>query len=159
MSQNLSNFSVSRTTSSAAEVDQLLNIAQAVTTQTLNRIALLKVLLECSNATGGYVHVNPQMGCLPALIGSDSHPIYLYQFVEALDSLVDYERIKGEFPTLSYAQINGAIAFIRKVSQINARGIDIDELEDEADAHNPELIDALRIAVNDRETSRVLHND
>lgn len=159
MSQNLNNFILARTTSSVADVDTLLTVVQEATTKALNRIALLKVLVECSVSTGGYVQVNPQIGCLPMLVGNDSRPVFLYQFVEALDGLVDYDRIREEFPTLSYAQIDGAMAFIRKVAQINARGIDIDELEDAADAEDAQLIDALRTAVNDRETSRVLHND
>jgi hypothetical protein len=99
------------------------------------------------------------LGCLPALIGSDERPVFLYQFVEALDGLVDYDSIKETFPTLSYAQIDGAMSFLRKAAQLNARGVDIDELESEADADDARLIDALRNALNDRETSRVLNND
>lgn len=109
--------------------------------------------------TGGYVHIDPELGCLPALIGNDARPVYLYEFVEAVDGLIDYDGVKGEFPTLNYAQISGAIAFLRKVSQHNARGIDIDALEDEADANDVELTNALRNALNDVETSCVLNND
>lgn len=136
-----------------------LTMALDASTQNLKRIALLKMFAECSTATGDYVQISPRLGCLPALIGNDARPVYLYEFVEALDGLVDYDAVKEEFPTLSYAQISGALAFLRKTAQFNARGIDIDALEDEADANDPELINALRTALNDRETSRVLHND
>ncbi|HZG52772.1 MAG TPA: hypothetical protein VEZ40_11615 [Pyrinomonadaceae bacterium] len=139
--------------------DDYLTVVQDASTHSLQRITLLKMFIECSTVTGGYVHINPQLGCLPALIGSDNEPIYLYEFVEVLDGLIDYDAITEEFPTLTYAQIGGALAFLRKTAQFNARGVDIDALEDEADANDPELINALRVALNDRETSRVLHND
>lgn len=156
--QNLSDFIFARTTSSVTDVDLLLTGVHQENTRIFNRVALLKALVVCSVSTGGYVQINPQLGCLPALIGSDARPVYLYEFVEALDGLIDYASVKEEFPTLSYAQINGAIAFIRKIAQTNAKGIDIDALEDEDDANDVELMKAIRSALNSGEASRVLNN-
>lgn len=155
----LSNFKITRTTERDAEFSAGLTIASDAAVQSLNKIAISKVLLECSTATGGYVQIMPELGCLPTLIGSDSRPVFLYEFVEVLDGLLDYDGIKEDFPTLTYAQINGAMAFLRRVAQFNVRGVDIDLLEDESDANDSELINALRTALNDRETSRVLHHD
>jgi hypothetical protein len=117
------------------------------------------MLIEYSTLTGGYVLIDPDLACLPALIGNDSRPVFLYDFVEVLDGLIDYDSVRDALPTLSFAQIDGAVAFIKKLAQLNAREIDIDELENEADVQNVELVNALRAAHSDRETSRVLNND
>lgn len=147
------------TTSVSADMYRMLTLIGEASINTLNKIATFKTLMDNSTLTGGYVQFHQELGCLPALIGNDSRPVFLYEFVEVLDELVDYDRIKEEFPTLSFAQINGAIAFLRKVSQLNARGVDIDALEDEAAAQDPQFIEALEAAFNDRETVRVLNND
>jgi len=152
-------FDITLTTKTSSAFDRMLTVARGVNIQQLSQIAVFEALNQCGISTGGYVQINPEMGCLPALIGNDSRPIFLYQFIEALDGLVDYDAVMEEFPTLTYAQIGGALAFLRKIAQLNARGVDIDALEDEADANDPELINALRTAFYDRETSRVLHND
>lgn len=155
------NFIISRSTSSQAtdETYKMLTVGEKFARESLSRTAVFKILIECSTATGGYVQFQPELGYLPALIDNNSRPVFVYQFVEALDNLIDYERVKEEFPSLSYAQIDGAIAFLRKVAQLNVRGIDIDALEDDADAQDAELIGELRTALSDRETARVLHND
>ena len=161
MSATASDFFVlTRDTGSGVgdELYRMLTLAGEASIGALNRIAFLKTLLESSNATGGYVQIHQELGCLPALIGNDERPVYLYQFVEALDGAVDYDVLKEEFPALSYAQINGAINFLRKVAQFNARGVDIDALEDEEDANDEGLMDALRNALTHGETSRVLNN-
>ncbi|MCA1612590.1 MAG: hypothetical protein LC800_00245 [Acidobacteria bacterium] len=154
-------FMLTRNTDSGLSSDlyRMLTLAGEASINALNKIALFKAFLESSASTGGYVQIQEELGCLPALIGNDDNPVYLYEFVEALDNAVDYDVLKEEFPTLSYAQINGAISFLRKVAQLNVRGVDIDALEDEADAHDSQLIEALRTALNDRETVRVLNND
>lgn len=124
----------------------------------LNKIELFNTLLDSSALTGGYVQFRQELGCLPALIGNDSRPVFLYEFIEVIDGLVDYHRVMEEFPTLSYAQINGAISFIRKLAQVNAKDIDIDALEDEIDANDVELTDALRDGLINGENLRVLNN-
>jgi uncharacterized protein (DUF433 family) len=137
----------------------MLTVARDVNTHWLNQIAVFEMLNKFSVFTGGYVQIIPEMGCLPALIGNDARPVFLYEIIETIDNLVDYAAIKEALPTLSYAQISGAIAFVRKVAQLNARGIDIDEIEDELDANDAQLMDALRIARNDMEIKRVLNQD
>jgi hypothetical protein len=150
---------ITRTTRAVVESDRMLTLVSDASTEALRNVAVFKALLRCSVSTGGYVQITPEYGWMPTLIGNDERPVFLYQLVEVLDGLVDYDSIKQEFPTLSYAQISGAIAFLRKAAQHNGSGVDIDALEDEADAENPQLIDALRTALNDREISRVLNND
>ena len=93
----------------------------------------------------------------PVLIGRDGRPIPVFMLVEALDGAVDYDHIKEQLPALSYSQIHGAIAFLRKVSQLNLHGLDIDELEDELDAQDGELINELESGLADKEIARVLY--
>lgn len=121
----------------------------------LNNISFVKTLVELSMATGGYVQLRPEYYHLPALIGNDSQPVYLYEIVELIDEFIDYDRIQEEYPTLSFSQIAGAVSFLRKASQINSRNIDIDEMEDADNAKNTELIAALRTALADTEAACV----
>jgi len=124
------------------------NVLQSMV-QAGGRAALFQSMKACSHITGGYVQLLPEMNYLPALIVNNSKPIFLYEFIELLDEIVDYDQIKAEYPTLSYAQIGGAISFLRKIAQINAKDIDIDEFEDE------ELIDELREALQSKENVSV----
>ncbi len=120
---------------------------------------VLSTLVKVSEDTGSYVQMPVELKFLPVLIGRDKRPIPLYHFVEVLDEVVDYERIREEFPTLSYAHINGAISFLRRLSQFNIAEIDIDQFEDESDARNEGFLDELRRALTDEEITRVLHHD
>lgn len=116
-------------------------------------------LSRCSDATGGYVQLKHEYSYVPVLIGNDQTPIPLYHFVEVIDEFVDYDKVKEALPTLSYAQINGAIAFLRKASQYNPQGLDFDLMEDEAEANDPALLNEIKKALADEETSRVLNLD
>ena len=121
----------------------------------LNKVALFKKLIECSMNAGGYVRFSPEIGYLPALIDSNAKPVYLYQLIELIDELLDYDQIKEEYPTLSYAQIGGAMAFLRKIAQLNTKEVEIDELEDEFISENSELVGELRQALADMEIVNV----
>lgn len=143
------------TNSSIQQNLDVLTFVSNASVNNLNKVALFKKLMECSMNTGGYVKFFPEIGYLPALIDSNSKPIYLYQLVELIDELLDYDRIKEECPTLSYAQIGGAMAFLRKISQLNTREVDIDELEDEFISENSELVGELRQALADMEIVNV----
>lgn len=99
----------------------------------LRKAGMLAALTELSNHTGGYVQLMPELGFMPALIGKDNEPVFLYQVVEGMDEFLDYDAILAEFPTLSASQIAGAISFLRQVAQINSREIDIDQMEEEFD--------------------------
>jgi hypothetical protein len=92
---------------------------------------------------------------LPYLRGSDGEPVYLYNLVEVIEEVVDFDEVLAELPTLTFSQVAAAVSFLRKVAQINSTGADIDSVEDQADASNPELIEALRNALNEEEGTRV----
>lgn len=104
----------------------------------------------------GEINADPY---IPMLIGSDNEAVPLYHFVEVMDEIVDYDLVRQELPTLSYAQIGGAISFLRKVSQINPQGADLDILEDMELSEDPAFLDELREALADEETSRVFNRD
>lgn len=113
---------------------------------------------QVSQETGGYVRLQEEYGMCPALIDADGQPVFIYELVEAIDGAIDYDDIKGEFPSLSYAQISGAIMFLRKLASFNVKGLDIDHIENYADS-DPAFIETLRQAFADKEPKRVLYSD
>jgi hypothetical protein len=118
---------------------------------------VLEWLAKNSVATGGAVQLKPEFYFCPVLIGSDGAPVALYELVETIDGLINYDKIKEELPSLSYNQIYSAIAFLRKAAQFNITGRDIDDLEDEELAQDEELIAELKRALADQEITRVLN--
>ena len=124
-----------------------------------NAAQIVRVFSHCSDATGGYVQMRLEYQFVPILIGDDNNPVPLYHFVEVLDEVIDYDSVREELPNLSYAQIGGAISFLRKISQVNARGVDFDLLEDRELSKDSAFLDELRKALADEETSRVLNRD
>src|SRR5574341_1536712 len=123
------------------------------------QLEIMQVLMSYSESTGGHVQFPRRFHYLPVLIGADNRPILLFRFMQVVDEQIDYSKIKEEFANLSYAQIDGAISFLRKLAQINAFGIDVDDVEDEVESEDPELLDELKRGLADQETARVLHND
>lgn len=119
---------------------------------------LVQYLSRCSDATGGYVTFSPQHYYLPMVIGQNQE-LPLYSFIETLDEVVDYDAMKEHLPFLSYAQMSGALSFLRRVAQFNVGNIDIDQAEDAAMAEDPGLLDEIRKSLADSETSRVLSFD
>jgi hypothetical protein len=111
------------------------------------------LLHRTSQATGEYVKLLPSCHYCPVLIDAHNKLIPLYEFVEVLDGIVDYDKIKEELPGLSYAQIHGSMMFLRKVAQFNTADKDIDDERDE----ESNFIDELRQAYIDRERTRVLN--
>ena len=114
------------------------------------------LLYKASKKSGGYVRMKPEYSYCPFLSGSNNEPVFLYQVVEVIDEVIDYDEIKEELPTLSIGQISGAIAFLRKVAQFNSDDVDLDELEDLELAQDTDFIEELRAALADQETMRVL---
>lgn len=112
------------------------------------RSILLRAFINANLVTGGYMHLLPEYNFCPIIKGEGGQIVPLYHFIEVLDSLVCYAELKEEFPFLSYAQINGAILFIRKLAQSNVKGIDFDEEEDRELASNKELINELKQALS-----------
>ena len=126
--------------------------------ETIQNIGIVKALLVCSETTGGFVQLLPELSYMPVIIGNDDQPVFLYQLVEGIDEFLDYDATLAAFPTLNYVQISGALAFLRKVAQINTKHIDIDELEEDFDFNRGELA-GLREAFERREDiARVLTN-
>lgn len=117
------------------------DILQSVMTSAMN-IAAVAWLTNASRSTGGHVKFLSEFSDLPVLLGNDGNPVALFQFIEAIDGAVDYESVGEKLPTLSYAQMNGAISFLRKVAQFNTKRIDIDESEDLEAADDPDMIEA-----------------
>lgn len=135
-----------------------LNVFSNITDWQQN-LLVAQMLSEKSRETGGYVEIRPDFTFCPVLMGSNSRPVFLYELVETLDDIIDYDRIKEELPILSSAQIGGALAFLRRISQFNVKGVDIDALEDEELTNDEALLNQLREALADQEVARVLHND
>ena len=131
------------------ELEQVQDVAFSF----IKEVEVLRRLKRCSFETGESVRLLPEYSFMPVLIDAQSHPVFLYQLIETIDEYVDIDRILEEFPQLNYSQVVGAIQFLRKVAQLNSRGIDIDELEDQHLLENNEnLIEAFK----DKEMVRVL---
>lgn len=120
---------------------------------------MVLVFSHCSDATGGYAQMRPEYHYIPVMMGTDGRMVSLYHFVEVLDEVIDYDLVIAELPHLSYAQVGGAISFLRKIVQLNPRDIDIDALEDAETIEDPLFMDELKKALADKETSRVLNRD
>jgi hypothetical protein len=121
------------------------------------KMAVLKQYSACNDAIGNYISLRQDLAFCPALIGPDDRIVFLFQFVEMLDGLIDYENVQRLLPGFSFKQIGGAIAFLRKLAQFNLNGIDIDTFIDSEDTADVELINNLRSTLPIRETSLVLN--
>ncbi|MGA9772329.1 MAG: hypothetical protein WBV94_25070 [Blastocatellia bacterium] len=127
-----------------------IEFGQGILSPAQNTVLLLH---RASKATGSYVKFPSEYYYCPVLCGYNDDTVPLFEFVEVLDSVVDYDKIKEEFPSLSYAQIHGSMMFLRKVMQFNILDKDIDEeFGDES-----EFIDEIRQALADWENTRVLN--
>lgn len=136
---------------------QKLRFLEQTASRVQNTLAEIRFLQRSSESTYNNVQLLEDFSFCPVLIGNDQHPIFLSNFIEVVDELLDYDKIKGEFPTLSFAQIHGAIEFLKKISQFNSKGIDIEDFEDSVISENEELIQALKAAIANQETTRVLN--
>jgi len=121
--------------------------------------AVLDLFVKASETTGSYVELSPEFYFCPTLKDNLGRVVPLYEFVEILDELIDYEDIKKELPTFSFAQINGAISFLRRIAQFNTAGIDIDAVMDEDLAQDQVFLDELRQGLADQESNYVLNLD
>lgn len=120
---------------------------------------VLDLLVKASEITGSYVELSPEFYFCPVLKDNTGRVVPLYEFVEILDELIDYEDIKKELPTFSFAQINGAVAFLRKIAQFNSADIDIDAVMDEDLVQDQVFLDELRQGLTDQESNYVLNLD
>jgi len=120
---------------------------------------VLDLLVRASEITGSYVELSPEFYFCPVLKDNTGRVVPLYEFVEILDELIDYEDIKEELPTFSFTQINGAISFLRKIAQFNTADIDIDAVIDEDLVQDPNFLNELRRGIADQESNHVLNLD
>jgi hypothetical protein len=139
-----------------SESSGLINQMLVQGTQAFRVTNILDILNGCSERTGNYIQLLPELGFCPALIDSDNNSIFLYEFVETLDELIDYDAIREEYPGLSFAQIDGAISFLREIAKFNVYNVDLDEFEHEEMVNDQEFLNALRQGLADREVSRML---
>src|SRR5437588_3175623 len=100
----------------SSPTSKLRDIAPVVD-EAYRRYGVLRFMEEIARVTGGCVTFRERYSYLPALIGDDQKPVFLYHLVELLDEFVDLGRIRAEFPSLSYSQIASGIAFLRKMAQ------------------------------------------
>lgn len=112
------------------------------------------VFANASERSGGVVALDPQFGCLPLIMGRDGQPVLMYKFVEVIHELVSLSEIQQEFPSLSYRQIEGGIAFLRALTQFNIRGLDIDAEEEQLLEASPQFQQQIKDALK-KEATRV----
>lgn len=135
----------------------LRSIEFSITTGTYRKgEGVLQTLQKFNDATGKYIQFPSEYYHLPALQDSRGEYLFLYELVEFLEEIIDFDSITEEYPGLSLAQIDGAISFLRKVAQWNSSGQDIDDLEDSFVAQDQELIDELRSSIANEGVARVL---
>lgn len=123
----------------------------------LDRTHTMEFYAAASKHAGGYIRITKEYAGLPVISRQQGRPVYLYEFVEVLDGLVDYEDIQAELPGITYSQIYGAIRFLRRIAQFNIAGVDIDDLEQRVMAQDAQLLEALRSALQNNEEMRVLN--
>jgi len=143
----------------SAEVTGQIIMVEETTVYTQLVPNVFDLLVKASETTGSYVELSPEFYFCPVLKDDTGRVVPLYEFVEILDELIDYEDIKKELPTFSFAQINGAISFLRKVAQFNTANIDIDAVIDEDLVQDPNFLNELRRGIADQESNHVLNLD
>jgi len=131
-----------------SESEQILSRGQQV-------LGIIREFKMNSEETGSYVQILKEYACCPVLIGSDAEPIFLYKFIEIIDEIIDFGRLKEELPTLTFGQLNGAISFLRKLAQFNVKFVDVDDLEDEMLMNTDQILEELRSVITE-ENSHVL---
>ncbi len=115
---------------------------------------VMQYLRHVSINTKGVVHINTYRSGLPHLVGRDGSMVPLYEFVEALDGHLSYPDLHEEYPMLTLGQIGSAIEFLRRLSQFNVPGDNLDQAEDEFLA-SPEFMEAIEEALADTEVNLV----
>ncbi len=146
------------TTETAATLGDLLQYTQ-FTRHLTHKFETVMTFMEISELTGGCVHFAPELNFMPVLNGNDNVPVFLYHLVEGFQEFLRYDDLLAAYPTLSYSQISSALSFLRKVSQLNAQNIDIDELEDEIEFSDENFVRALQDAFEQKgDVARVLSN-
>lgn len=118
---------------------------------------MLDLLMMASDATGSHVELSPEFSYCPVLKDRSGQVLPLYKFIEILDECLDYEEVKEEMSTFSFAQINGAISFLRKIAQFNLAGVDFDAEIDQELLQDRAFRRELENGLADQESSYVLN--
>jgi hypothetical protein len=117
----------------------------------------IQALLKASSLSNSYVKILENYSYCPVLIDKEGKAIFLFRFLETIDGMLDYDKIKEEYPTLTFAQIDGAISFLIKIAQTNYSEIDIEDLEEKVIYEN--FSTELREALRNREKIRLLNDN
>ncbi len=148
--------STAETLAMLADTDQQIKVRseQLITMQVA--ADSVRIFAAASKATGGFVVIHPNYKFLPVLQGKDDSLVFLYQFVEAIEEKLDYDELKAEYPMLSYGQIAGGIAFLRKLAQFNIENKNIDDIEDQIINEDQGFVRQVRESLTSRTVERVL---
>lgn len=122
------------------------------------RLSVVRAITSCAELTGGRVSLRAECHHMPAVIDRRGGTLAAYEFVEFLDGELDYRAIT-EALDLEVDDVDSLLAFIRRVMMINPNGYDPDAVEDEHDADDQQLIDALRNALEQEGEPRVLGSE
>jgi hypothetical protein len=136
-----------------------LNLALLTAGRIQSMFSVANFFEKSSQLAGDYVRILPELKFMPVLPDNRGDVVFLYEVIEAIDGLVDYGKLNAQFPTLTISQLDGTIAFLRKLMQFNANGLDVDELEDIQIASDTDLVSDLKKAFQDTQIKRVLHHD
>jgi len=137
--------------------DRTLNFIKVEEHTTLVIMNMLDVLIKANDATGSHVELLPEFSYCPILKDSSGDVLPLYKFIEILDECLDYEDVKAEMPSFSFAQIEGAISFLRKIAQFNLASVDIDEEIDQQLLKDIVFRNELQNGLADQESMHVLN--
>ena len=122
-------------------------------------IKAIEVFQDISQKAEGEIKLLEKYGFFPILMDKNQDPFPLYSFIEVLDGLVDYNEILNEIPSITIAQVQNTITFLRKLTSINIFNADLDEIENSDDSENFELIQKLIEANTEKGVKRVLYHD
>ena len=93
---------------------------------------------ECARKSGSVsVDIQDHFG-MPVIVGNGGN-VPLRDFVNCLDENLDIDEMRESLPQLSYAQIDGAIKFLVRLSEFNIHGVDITFEEDKLIESAPEI--------------------
>lgn len=132
---------------------QSLLLSMAMTFRANNISAMYRV---ASEKNGSFVTIDRRFGFLPLLWGKDQRPVPVYDVVEEIEAILDYDELKSRFPTLSYTQVSATVGFLRSLAQFNSKNVDIDALQDDEIESSQRFQDVVMQAMEDKEVMRVL---
>lgn len=146
-----------------AEVNRVKPFDQSRAMQGLQQLSskvahdafFLAKLQTASTKTGNVVQFPSEFGYVPTLVGSDNRPVLLRSVVEEIESIIDPDEICERFPALSYTQVVCALMFLRKLSQLNTRDLDLDDVEDGLIEGDAEFQRTIADSLDNLETRRV----